>query len=189
VLSSRLVLIGPRGSGKSTVGRILAAKLGWSFIDADEYLETAAGRTIAAIFKEEGEAGFRDREASVLADLCGLDNIVVASGGGVVLRPANRARLRQAGYVVWLQIHPETAFSRLQADPTTASRRPNLTLLGGLEELRAISAEREPMYRESADFALDVSALSPEAAANAILAACRSRFPPSSGLSSSSSSA
>jgi shikimate kinase len=189
MLSSRLVLIGPRGSGKTTVGRILAAKLGWSFIDADEYLETTAGRSITAVFAEEAESGFRDREAAALADLCGLTNTVIATGGGVVLRSANRALLRQAGSVVWLDTDAETAFSRLQADPTTASRRPNLTLLGGLEELRALIAEREPMYRESADFALDVSALSPEAAADAILAACRSKFPPSSGLSSCSSSA
>jgi len=189
MLSSRLVLIGSRGSGKSTVGRVLAAKLGWSFIDADEYLEASAGRSIAAIFTEEGELGFRDREAAILAELLSRVNHVIATGGGVVLRPANREQLRRAGFVVWLRADPEIAFARLQADPTTAGRRPNLTPSGGLEEMRTLIAEREPLYRECADFEIDTGVLSPEAAADAILAACRSKPQPSSGLSSSSSSA
>jgi shikimate kinase len=187
---SLLFLIGPRGSGKSTVGRALGHRLGWSFVDADEHLEAAAGRSIADIFQIEGEAGFRDRESAVLTHLCRKQNHVIATGGGIVLRPGNRNLLKQSGFVAWLRTTPEAAFARMQADPTTASRRPNLTTAGGLEELRAVIAAREPLYRETADFAIDTEALSPEALADAILTACgNSICRPSSGASSSSPSA
>lgn len=186
--SALLFLIGARGSGKSTVGRLLAERLGWSFADADECLEAAAGKSIAAIFSEEGETAFRDRESTVLAELCQRHNCVAATGGGVVLRPGNRDLLR-CGFTAWLQVSPEAAFVRLQADPTTAARRPNLTPAGGLEELRTVIAAREPLYRACADFALDAAALSPEAAADAIFTAWRSTFRSCSGASSSSSSA
>lgn len=168
--SSTLFLIGARGTGKSTVGRALAAKLGWGFVDADEHLESAAGASIADIFKTEGEAGFRDRESSTLAELAGRENHVIATGGGVVLREANRERL-QNGFVVWLRATPEAAFARMQGDPTTAARRPNLTSAGGVEELRTLMATREPLYRDVADFTLDTANLSPEAATDAILTA------------------
>jgi shikimate kinase len=168
-----LFLIGARGTGKSTVGRVLARRLGWSFVDADEHLEAAAGRTIADIFSTEGEAGFRDRESAVLRELAGRTETVIATGGGVILRPENRLQL-QSGFTVWLQATPEAAFARMQADPSTASRRPNLTSTGGLDELRTLMAIREPLYRETADFALDTANLSPEAAADAILTAWNS---------------
>ena len=168
--ASRLFLIGARGTGKSTVGRVLAARLGWAFVDADEHLEAAAGRTIAEIFHAEGEAGFRDREAATLTELGGRTEHVIATGGGVVLRQGNRERLR-SGIVIWLQASPEAAFARMQSDPTTASRRPNLTAAGGLDELRTLMAAREPLYREVADFILDTANLSPEAAADAIFTA------------------
>lgn len=190
-LSSLLLMIGARGTGKSTVGREIAARLGWTFVDADERIEAAAGKTIAEIFAAEGEVGFRDREAAVLAELCGLQRHVIATGGGVVLRPANREQLKQSGFVAWLTASPEAAFARLQADPTTATRRPNLTSTGGLDELRTLMAAREPLYRECADFAIDTYSLSPEAIADAILTAWNSgsKARPSSGAPSSSSSA
>lgn len=173
-----IFLIGARGTGKSTVGRVLADRLGWSFIDADARIEAAAGFTIAEIFRSEGEAGFRDREAAVLAALCELDRHVIATGGGVVLRPANRDRLQSSGFVAWLTATPEAAFARLQTDPTTASRRPALTATGGLEELRSLMEAREPLYRSCADFILDTANLSPEAAADAILLAWTSSSKP-----------
>lgn len=166
-----LFLIGTRGTGKSTVGRALAARLGWAFADADERIEAAAGKSIADIFAAEGEAGFRDREAAVLAELAALKQHVVATGGGAVLRPANRDLLRNSGFVAWLTASPEAAFARLQADPTTAARRPNLTPAGGLEEVRSILTAREPHYRACAHFTIDTGVLSPEAAADAILTA------------------
>ena len=166
-----LFLIGTRGTGKSTVGRILAARLGWAFADADERIEAAAGMSIADIFAAEGEAGFRDREAAVLAELAALKQHVVATGGGAILRPANRELLRNSGFVAWLTASPEAAFARLQGDPTSAARRPNLTPAGGLEEMRSVLAAREPHYRACAHFAIDTGLLSPETVADAILTA------------------
>jgi shikimate kinase len=185
-----LFLIGSRGTGKSTVGRLLADRLGWGFVDADVHLEAAAGRTIADVFAAEGEAGFRDREAAALAELAARTRHVVATGGGVVLRPANRELLRNSGFIAWLTAPPEAAFARLQGDPTTAARRPNLTPTGGLEEVRTLIAAREPLYRACAHFAVDTDRQSPEAVADAILTAWTgcSSSPPSSGAASPSSS-
>ena len=185
-----LYLIGARGTGKSTVGRVLAARLGWGFIDADERLEAAAGTTIAEIFASEGEKRFRDRESAVLAELAGLSRHVIATGGGIVLREANRELLRNSGCVVWVTAMPEVAFARLQADPITAARRPNLTPKGGIEEMQTVMAAREPLYREVAQIIVDVGSLSPESAADAILTAWNggTTSRPSSGAPSPSSS-
>jgi shikimate kinase len=169
--AERIILIGYRGSGKTTVGQLLAARLGWAFADTDAAIEAVAGRSIADIFATEQEAGFRDREAAIVQQLCQRPRLVLATGGGVVLRPANRTVLRSAGFVVWLQVSPAVAWSRLQADPTTAHRRPNLTARGGLEEVRTLLAAREPLYRELADFAIPTDTPSPEAIATAILSA------------------
>jgi shikimate kinase len=185
-----IFLVGYRGSGKTTVGRALAARLGWPFLDADERLEHIAGRSVKEIFAAEGETGFRDRESAVLAEVSELTRHVVATGGGVVLRPGNRNLLR-TGFTSWLTASPETIWERIQTDPTTAARRPNLTAAGGLEEVRALLAVREPLYREVADFVVDAGSLSPDAAADAILVAWNggSTCRPSSGRSGCSSSA
>lgn len=166
---SRIFLIGYRGTGKSTVGRLLAARLGWPFADADVELEARAGRPIAEFFRDAGEPAFRDLESLVLADLADRSPIVVATGGGVILRPANRELLRHAGYVAWLQADPATVQARLSADPTTAARRPTLTV-GGLAEVVELMRTREPLYREAAHAAFDAAA-SPDAVAAAILSA------------------
>jgi shikimate kinase len=183
-----ILLVGPRGSGKSTVGPALAAKLGWAFADADELVEATAGKSIATIFADEGEPAFRDREAAALAELCGRTDHVVATGGGAVLREANRDLLTRSGFVVWLTVTPEVAFDRLRGDPTTAARRPNLTPAGGLPEQRALIAAREPLYPAVADFTCDTAVRSPDEAAAAIFAAWTNfrsssgpRRPPSSG--------
>jgi shikimate kinase len=166
-----LALIGARGTGKTTVGRLLAARRGWDFADVDDRIEAGAGKSVADIFATEGEAGFRDREAAALAELCARPRCVVATGGGAVVRESNRPLIRGAGFVVWLTAAPEVLWARLCADPATAARRPNLTAAGGAAEVRALVAAREPLYRALADFALDTGTLSPEAAADAILTA------------------
>jgi shikimate kinase len=175
-----LFLIGYRGSGKTTVGRLVADRLGWAFLDADAVLEERYGRTIREIFAAEGEAGFRDKEAAVLADLCTRTDTVIATGGGIVLRDENRRLLKRHGFVAWLTADPLTLLARIQADHTTTERRPDLAG-GGLAEVEQLLAVREPLYRACADVVVPVGALSPERAADAILAACPDRCPKSSG--------
>ena len=180
LLMALLFLIGYRGSGKTTVGKIVANRLGWAFVDADADLEERHGRTIRDIFTTEGELGFRDKEAAVLADLCARTNTVIATGGGIVLREANRQLLKRHGSVAWLTADPAVLLERIQADPTTAERRPNMAS-GGLAEIEQLLAVREPLYRACTDVVVPVGALSPEQAADAILAACPSLCPKSSG--------
>jgi shikimate kinase len=172
-----LILIGYRATGKTTVGRILAARLGWTFTDVDECIESVFGGSIADIFSKEGETGFRNREASALRSLSGHNLNIIATGGGAILRHENRTLLRSLGFVVWLESEPETIWARLQSDPITASRRPNLTATGGVEEVRELLKIRGPLYRETADFVINSDDISPEAVATAILSAWQHTCP------------
>lgn len=160
-------LIGYRGTGKSTVARLLAQRLGWTAVDADEWLEARASRTIRQIFAEDGEPVFRDLEAATIRELVRLDRQVVALGGGAVLREENRSALR-GGKTVWLTATPDALWKRISLDATTGERRPNLTNTGGVEEVRQLLAKREPLYRTSADWTLDTETRSPEEVAEAI---------------------
>jgi shikimate kinase len=164
----RIFLIGYRGSGKTSVAQALAGRLGWDWLDADTVLEARHGRTIREIFAEEGEAGFRDKEAALLEELCQRERHVIATGGGVVLRPANRERLAR-GLVVWLTADAATLWQRINADGTTAARRPNLTV-GGLSEVEELLRQREPLYRECASLVVDTASKTPDAIADDILA-------------------
>jgi shikimate kinase len=164
-----LFLIGPRGSGKTTVARLLAARLDWDWRDADLVLEGRCGRSIREVFAAEGEAGFRERESAVLADLCGLRRHVVATGGGVVLREANRALLRASGRTVYLTADADTLWQRLRGDPATAERRPALTV-GGREEVVQVLSAREPLYRQCADLIVHTAGRGPEDVIAEILA-------------------
>jgi shikimate kinase len=156
-----IALIGYRGTGKSEVARQLALRLGWDWVDADVEVELKAGKSIAAIFADDGETVFRNLEAEVLAELVERDRTILALGGGVILRATNRALLKHIGKVVWLTAEPETIARRLAADTSTASRRPNLTASGGLDEIRRVLAQRLPLYRESGDFQVDTENKSP----------------------------
>ena len=150
-----IVLIGYRATGKTTVARVLAERLGWNWIDADVELETRAGKSIADIFRDSGEQAFRDLESAVIAELVQRERLVIATGGGVVLREQNRQALQQAGQIVWLRARLETILSRLAGDASTAERRPNLTNQGGAEEVRQLLEQREPIYRALAQIAVD----------------------------------
>ena len=151
-----LSLIGYRGSGKTTVAQLAALRLAWDWVDADVEIELRAGKSIAAIFADHGEEHFRDLESAVLDELLRRDRTVVALGGGIVLREANRQLLSAAsregrGRTAWLKASPETLWQRIVADATTAARRPNLTAGGGLEEVKMLLSRREPLYRRCAD--------------------------------------
>jgi shikimate kinase len=163
-------LIGYRGTGKSALALKLAEALGWDPVDADVYLEAKYATTIRAIFALEGEAGFRDKESTVLRELVQRDRIVLATGGGVILRPENRALLRSRGPVIWLQATPETIWRRINEDQSTGDRRPNLTAQGGLVEIRELLAQRESLYRECSDWPLTTDEESPEELSHSLLA-------------------
>lgn len=159
-------LIGYRGSGKTTVGRRLADRLWQPFLDSDALIVRAAGRSIREIFEAEGEAGFRDREATVVVELAAMSDHVISLGGGAVLRDENRKALREGRHkVVYLKCEPAELVKRIDADPETAANRPSLTGLGrGLAEVEALLAKREPLYREAMTSELDVTRLTPEEA-------------------------
>lgn len=163
-----IVLIGYRGSGKTTIGRKLAQKLWMDFVDTDEKIVRRAGRTIQEIFAQQGEAAFRDLESAVLAELATHDNQVIATGGGIVLRAENVAALKRAGKVIWLTADPATLLARIHADTTTAATRPPLTLggvAGGtLEEIQQLLAVRAPLYQAAAAITLDVTRMTPDEA-------------------------
>jgi shikimate kinase len=160
----RLVLVGLRGSGKTTSGRAAAARLGAPFVDTDDLVE-ARGRSIAALFAEEGEAGFRRIERQVIAALDPPDPAVVATGGGAVLHPDNRARLATLGPVVYLRADPRTLALRVRADP-----RPALAPGGPEAEARALLRQREPLYRGLSRHEIDTSSLTAEQVAERLVA-------------------
>lgn len=168
---SSLLLIGYRGTGKTSTGKLLAERLGWEWIDADVELERRAGKSIATIFADDGEPAFRDWESKVLADLVSRERTVVACGGGVVGREVNRALLKSGPTVIWLRAKPVTSHARIVHDETTAGRRPNLTARGGLDEIVNLVSQREPWYRECAAIAVDTDERTPAEVADAILAA------------------
>jgi shikimate kinase len=146
-----LFLIGMPGSGKSTLGRLLAKRLDKRFYDADVELEQRLGVSIAVIFELEGEPGFRDREESVVADHVLHMNVVLATGGGAVLRAANRERLKQNGTVLYLHATPETLWERTRR----GRHRPLLQAPDPFKRLQELYEVRDPLYRETADFVIE----------------------------------
>ena len=139
-------MVGLPGAGKSTLGRQLARRLSKTFVDADAELERKLGVTIPTIFEIEGEASFRDREEAVLAELTALTNIVLATGGGVVIRAVNRERLKQNGTVIYLHAMPDMLRER-----TRRSRhRPLLNAADPVARLAELYAARDALYRDVA---------------------------------------
>lgn len=156
------MLVGYRGTGKSTVGRLLAERLGRPFIDADDEIEARAGRSIRAIFEESGEPAFRDWEERVIREVAETrPGAVLATGGGAILREANRRLLREFGLVVWLKAGPEALARRLEADARTRSTRPSLTSGGVLDEIATVLAARTPIYESVAHASVDTEGTPP----------------------------
>ncbi|HRX86410.1 MAG TPA: shikimate kinase AroL [Phycisphaerae bacterium] len=150
-----VVLIGYRGSGKTTVGRLLAEELDAAFIDTDELIAHMAGQTIAEIFAAEGERGFRERESNAIRMATAKPNRVISVGGGAVESADNRKRLRGYGTVVWLEAPASILWKRIQADPASGAQRPNLAS-GGLAEVEEVLARRVPLYAETAHLVVRV---------------------------------
>ncbi|MDR2992144.1 MAG: shikimate kinase [Burkholderiaceae bacterium] len=147
----RPILVGMPGSGKSTVARQLGRRLALPVVDTDAVIEARIGGTIRDFFARVGEAAFRDLEEQVIAELAGGASKVLATGGGAVLRQANRKRLHAGGTVIYLRVSPEYLFRRLRQD----TKRPLLQVADPLARLQALFAERDPLYRECAHFTLD----------------------------------
>jgi shikimate kinase len=162
-----IVLIGYRGSGKTSIGRRLADRLWQKCVDTDELVVArAGGRSIADIFAQEGEARFRELEREVVRDVAGMPDVVIALGGGAPLSEENRKIIKEAGHrVIYLKCEPDELLKRIQADPNTPKDRPNLTEYGGgIDEITKVLAEREPIYRQMADAELEVTYLNPDEA-------------------------
>ncbi len=145
--ANNIILIGPMGSGKSTIGQLLANRLGRPFYDSDYYIEERTGVDIPRIFDIEGEEGFRIRETKALEELTGLDRIVLATGGGAVTREENRQILRRAGYIIFLDTSVDQQMERLKHD----KKRPLLQTDNPRERLEKLLQERKPLYLELAD--------------------------------------
>jgi shikimate kinase len=156
-----VVLIGYRGSGKTTVGREVARKLRLKFLDIDEVIVRGAGKNIRQIFAEKGEAGFREMEMGAIAEAVKVKDHVIAVGGGALGREENRKRLKSWGKrIIFLHCRAEILLGRIQGDAATADNRPNLTALGGgIEEIQKMLIEREPIYRLIMTDEVDVSEL------------------------------
>ena len=146
-----VALVGMPGSGKSTVGRSLAHRMQLPFADSDAVIERRLGCAIRDYFDREGEAAFRDVEQATIDELTQGPTGVLATGGGAVLRPLNRQHLHGRGTVIYLRSSPEALFRRLRHD----TKRPLLQVDDPLKRLRALYAERDPLYRQCAHFVLD----------------------------------
>ena len=160
-----LILVGLPGSGKSTVGRQLARRLALPFSDSDQVIEQRLGCSIREYFEREGEAAFRDLEEAVLDELTMVPHAVLSTGGGAVLRPTNRHRLRERGHVIYLRSTPEDVFRRVRHD----SSRPLLQVTDPMARLRELFAERDPLYREAAHFVIETGRPSVPTLVNMVL--------------------
>lgn len=147
-----LFLVGPMGVGKTTIGKLVSKRLGRSFVDLDDEIESRAGACIPWIFDVEGEEGFRRRESELLKEFALKEGLVVSTGGGVVLKPENRHLLRSSGCVVFLNASAEQLHRRTMND----KKRPLLQVEDRLLVIRNLKAARDPLYREVADIVMEV---------------------------------
>lgn len=162
--SPNLILVGPMGAGKTSIGRRLAERFGLEFTDADQALVERTGATITTIFEHVGESGFREREKATLAQLLADEGKLVSTGGGAVLDGDNRRLMRERGFVVYLKVSVEAQLKRLGRD----RNRPLLQRGDREQVLRELAAAREPLYAEVADLILDTDGLSPGSATSSL---------------------
>ncbi len=151
---NNIILIGFMGSGKTEVGKRLAKRLGYGFIDTDSMIEARTGKTIKEIFKEYGEPYFRNLEKEVVKDLVGLQEYVISTGGGIVADIDNLKLLKSIGFIVWLKVTPSRVLERVGSQ----SHRPLLNVEDPLSRIKQLLSRREPFYKE-ADLIIDTDNL------------------------------
>ena len=149
-----LFLIGYRCTGKTTIGKAIAAAIEWSFVDADTLLVRECGKPIKEIVDTEGWDAFRRMERSTLKQICTADRQIVATGGGVVLDKANIKAMKTSGMVIWLGATAETIQKRMLQDKNTGNFRPALTDKGRMEEIEDLLLKRNPYYKSAGDFSI-----------------------------------
>lgn len=171
-----LVLIGYRGAGKTTVGKILAEKLKREFVDCDEYIEATAHLSIREIFELCGESYFRVVESEALAQITKKNGQVISTGGGAVLRYKNVRNLKTNSVVFFLDADPDTAVERIANDPSSAQRRPALTEKDVATEVKEQAAFRRPYYLKAADHTIETTGRTAAQAAAEILRILQERF-------------
>jgi shikimate kinase len=167
-----IVLIGFMGCGKTTVGQLVAEKLGWPFVDTDSLVVEAAGRSIPEIFETDGEADFRRRESEVLESLAAGGPRVIATGGGIVTQPANAAILRGLGFVVWLSASEQAIYERVSRN----RHRPLLQTPNPRETIRQLLEQRRPLYAAFANLTIETAGLEPGEIAYGICESARVFF-------------
>jgi shikimate kinase len=177
-----IILMGYRCTGKTSAGKRLAERLGFSFYDTDEMVERQTGLPIPRIVAEQGWGAFRQAEREVIRELSGADRGVIALGGGAVLDSRNVETLKGNGFFVWLIAAAKTIAARMGNDEASGSERPSLTQASSIGEIDEVLAEREPLYRRLADLAVDTTEIEADRVAEAICAGLRKRFPQTEGI-------
>ena len=165
-----IVLIGYRGSGKSTVGKSLAERLDMRFVDTDHLIEERHGNQIAEIVRLHGWGGFRVMERKIISEISNNDRLIIAAGGGAVLETENVKYLKKNGFIIWLKGNMNVLIQRMAKDLRTATGRPSLTGRGTLEELEEVTAYRMPFYEKASEVQVDTSALGVDEVVERILA-------------------
>lgn len=155
--AKHIYLTGFRGTGKTSVGVLLARSLGRTVIDLDGVVAANTGKSISEIFQQGGEGAFRDLESTALESVSRAENAVISLGGGAILRAGNRAIIRSTGVCIWLHCDAETIAFRLQRDKVSTEQRPALTTLDGSQEIHELLQARHPLYQEAADHRLNTA--------------------------------
>jgi shikimate kinase len=177
-----IILTGYRCTGKTSAGKRLAERLGFSFYDTDAMVERQMGLPIPRIVAEQGWETFRQAERGVIRELSGADRAVIALGGGAVLDSRNVENLKGNGFFVWLTAAAKTIAARMENDEARGSERPSLTQATSIGEIDEVLAERKPLYRRLADLAVDTTEIEANRVAEAICAGLRNRFPQTEGI-------
>jgi shikimate kinase len=164
-----LFLIGYRCTGKSSAGRLLAARLGRSFVDTDSRVVSENRMSIREIVDNRGWQAFRRFEHTALQQICAMDRQVVATGGGVVLDADNVKLMKESGRVIWLRASPDTIKTRMMQDQASVALRPALTSTDSISEIEETLAEREPLYKHAMDLAVDTDNIRLDVIVNSIL--------------------